>query len=272
MDRSVAQISDELYALPPQAFTAARDTYAAQARQSGDAAAAKELAALKRPTIVGFLVNLLALRRPADVERLLSLSGQAAVGGAALRELATQRRREMDTLLRVAVELAAGSGVAEPTRGQLAEVESTLSAALVDEQAAALVRTGRVLKGLSYGGFGSWGPTTSAGPALSVKAGPPVGTDTDQAGPSAGADTAPAQSDEAARQQALDRLAVAEQVLAQAYETEQSLSRRGEQLAADIERLKEQLTEVERAGRAARQTRLTAERELASARRRAAKF
>jgi hypothetical protein len=261
MDRSVAQISDELYALPPQAFTAARDTYVAQARIDGDTAAAKQLAALKRPTIVGYLVNLLALQRADALERLLALAGRRAADGVAVRELSAKRRQEMQSLLTLSVELAGQAGVPAPTRNQLAEVESTLSAALVDEQAAALVRSGRVLKALSYGGFGSWEPPagaeastgtqpTAAAPAAMTQAPPPTTVDP---------------------RQAQDRLDAAQQAVADARTLEQATNNRVEHLVAEIERLKEQLDAANRDARTARQARLNTERELASAQRRVAR-
>jgi hypothetical protein len=266
MDRSVAQISDELYALPPQAFTAARDTYVAQARIDGDTAAAKQLAALKRPSIVGYLVNLLALQRADALERLLSLAGRRAADGAAVRELSAQRRHEMQSLLTLSVELAGQAGVPAPTRNQLAEVESTLSAALVDEQAAALVRSGRVLKALSYGGFGSWEPPTGAEASTATAS---TGTASTEAAPSGVIQAAPPPAVDP--QQAQNRLDAAEQAVADARTLEQAANGRVEQLAAEIERLKEQLDSANRDARTARQARLNAERELASAQRRFAR-
>jgi hypothetical protein len=250
MDRSVAQISDELYALPPAAFTAARDSYVAQLRGEGNSAAAKQLSALKRPTVVGYLVNLLALRRADALERLLSLAGRRATDGVAVRELSTERRREMQALLTLSVELASRAGAPAPTRNQLAEVESTLSAALVDEQTAALVRSGRVLKGLAYGGFGSFDGPEPSEPAAT------------RAEPQPAADQV---------RVAQDRLDVAERAAADARTLEQAATQRVEDLTTEIERLKEQLDTANRQARTARQSRLEAERELASAQRRAAR-
>jgi hypothetical protein len=286
VERSVAQVGDELYALPPQAFTAARDDYVARARGEGDTAAAKQLAALKKPTVVGYLVNLLALRRPDALERLLSLSGRMAGGqtdGATLRELAATRRQEIDALLTLTSDLATADGAPAPTRTQLAEVESTLSAALVDESAAALVRAGRVLKGLSYGGFGAWGGTAggaqaetapgAAGRAAGAPARGGAASGRDVAGDQAvGTSTAAGVRDEAsaaqARQAAQDRYDVAEQAVADAKTTESALTDRAADLSTEIDQLKVQLEQVNRDARVARQARLAAERELASAQRR----
>jgi hypothetical protein len=274
--RSVGQVGDELYALAPPAFTAARDAAVATAREEGDTAAAKELAALKRPTVVGHLVNLLALRRPDALDRLLALSGRmsgAQTDGATLRELATTRRQEIDALLTLASRLATEAGSPAPTRTQLAEVESTLSAALVDQATAALVRSGRVLKGLSYAGFGAFGAgagpgsaPAAPGPSATASAGPVAGPTS--AGPAARDEAPDAATATQARQAAQDRYDVAEQALADAKTTESALTDRAAQLGTEIDRLKEQLEQVNRDARAARQARLTAERELASAQRR----
>src|SRR3954451_5209990 len=103
MARTVAQVGDELYALPPQAFTAARDEAVARARADGDTALARALAAFKRPTVAAWLVNLVMLRHPESLDRLLALGERlrAAHGTHEVRELTGQRRaqlREIQTL------------------------------------------------------------------------------------------------------------------------------------------------------------------------------
>jgi hypothetical protein len=255
VDRSLDQISDDLYILPPQGFTAARDAYATQARTDGDPGLAKQLAALKRPTLVGFLVNAVALRHPEALDRLLALAGRMTADRTVLRDLSAARRRELDTLLALATELAEETGLSAPTRNQLAEVEATLSAALVDEATAALVRSGRVLKAVSYGGFAGFAGPASGDTATGVAS---ISTE--------------ATSDEAskaeAREQAQRVLDEARTALEDARTAETALRGEAEALAASIEELKARLDTVSAQARAARQTRLTAERELASAQRR----
>jgi hypothetical protein len=257
VDRSVAQIGDELYALPPAAFIGARDSYVARARSDADAAAARQLAALKRPTVVGFLVNLLALRRPEALDRFLALAERmrSATGAAQMRELSAERRREIDALLAVVTELTTEAGATAPTRTQLAEVESTLSAALVDDVAAELVRSGRVLKGLSYGGFGQLaGPEERAAEARESRREPERAPHPDEAHRAAQA-----------------RVDAAREALDDARRDESRLADEAEDLAAEIKRLKEHLDAVTREARAARQARLAAERDLTSAERRLAR-
>ena len=166
--RSVQDLGDELYALPPAAFTAARDAFVGQARERGDRAAATELAGMKRPTQGAWLVNLLALRQPAAVAELIDLgeeirAAQGTVPPTQLRDLSARRRRALDAALAACTTLATEAGESAPTRAQLGEVETTLAAAMADEAAAEVVRAGRVIKALRYSGFGDgFGATAPA--------------------------------------------------------------------------------------------------------------
>ncbi|MER8041189.1 hypothetical protein ABTY14_39725, partial [Streptomyces hydrogenans] len=75
----VEQVTDELYALRPSEFTAARDAYVAEARRAKDRAAARAIAALRRPPLAVWAANLLARERPEEADRFLAV-------GEALRE------------------------------------------------------------------------------------------------------------------------------------------------------------------------------------------
>jgi Lon protease-like protein len=68
----------ELYGADPQEFTDRRKELAAAARAAGDAAAAKQIAALRKPTRAAWVVNRLARADPGAPARLAAL-------GAALR-------------------------------------------------------------------------------------------------------------------------------------------------------------------------------------------
>ena len=68
---NLEQVADELYALAPAAFTAARDEQAGQARASGDADLAGEIKKLRRPTVSAWLVNLLAREDGGQMDELL---------------------------------------------------------------------------------------------------------------------------------------------------------------------------------------------------------
>src|SRR5262245_3148921 len=156
---TASHLADTLYTLPPKEFTAARDEQVAAARNAGDRGLAAELGALKRPTVGAWLVNLVALRRPDAVESLVGLGqtirdAQGAVSASELRDLSARRRSELDAVLALVRDLAAQAGQAA-TPAQLTEVEGTLAAAMADPGAADEVRAGRVLKALTYSGFGA---------------------------------------------------------------------------------------------------------------------
>ncbi len=147
--------AEDLYRLAPAAFTAARDAAAKQARADGDREAAAALKALRRPTVAAWLLNALVHEEPALVTQLLQLGpdlAQAQAGGdaVALRALGEQRRQLVSAVVGRAVG-AAGRPVPAAVRD---EVASTLEAALADPASADAVRSGRLVRALSYAGFG----------------------------------------------------------------------------------------------------------------------
>jgi len=92
---TVEEVADALYALPPEDFTAAR-TAAARA----DKPNAKQINALRRPTVGAWLVNVLARREHQLLDQLLALGpalaeAQQAGQGDALRELGRALNRQV---------------------------------------------------------------------------------------------------------------------------------------------------------------------------------
>lgn len=157
---------DQLYALPPEEFTAARDAAAKQAKAENDAPRSKELKALRRPSVAAWLVNRLAREQPALLEQLLALGpalAEAQSSGHAdqLRTLGRQRRDLVEAVAGAAVSVADRS-VAGPVRD---EVVTTLEAALADPSSAAAVRTGRLVRALTYAGFGEVDLSGAVAPA-----------------------------------------------------------------------------------------------------------
>jgi hypothetical protein len=145
--QDLAEVVERLYALPPEEFTAARD--AAAKEVGGDLRAA--VRALRRPTASASLVNRLRREVPDLLDQLLELGpalarAQASRSGEELRALGQQRRE----LVQAVVETAApGASAAVRT-----EVEQTLEAALADPAAADAVRSGALVRALSFAGFG----------------------------------------------------------------------------------------------------------------------
>lgn len=154
------ELADRLYAAHPETFIAERDRAAADARLAGDRELAAAIGKLRKPTVAAWLVNLLALRRPDLVAELAELAGQLRAAqrdlrGDELRELSAQRRAVVSALVQQARAVAVGEQP-ELTRAKLplADVESTLAAALADEQVAEQVRSGRLVRTVEYTGFG----------------------------------------------------------------------------------------------------------------------
>ena len=160
MPGTTDELIRRLYEAPPDGFVAARAAAVDDARRAGDRDTAKTLAALRKPTVAAWVVNLLALRRPDLIEQLVELSGalraaQRGLAGDELRELTAQRRQVVSALVgaarKLAVEADPGlSGAKLP----LGEVEATLTAALAEPTVAEQVRSGRLIRAVAYAGFG----------------------------------------------------------------------------------------------------------------------
>ncbi|MEJ3742070.1 hypothetical protein WEI85_02045 [Actinomycetes bacterium KLBMP 9797] len=157
---SIQEVAERLYSQAPDQFVTARDEAVAQARAAGDQDAARQIAKLRKPTVAAWLVNLLAIRRPELVDELVELSGalraaQRNLRGAELRELSGQRREAVAALVAATKSLAVAEdpGLAR-AKLPLADVEATLNAALSDEEVAAQVRSGRLVRAATYAGFG----------------------------------------------------------------------------------------------------------------------
>ncbi|GIF91603.1 hypothetical protein Cch02nite_50470 [Catellatospora chokoriensis] len=151
----------ELYTALPEQFTAARDAAAAAAKAAGHGAQATAIKRLRRPTLAAWLVNLLAHRAPERIGELTALAAelrdaQRQLRGADLRTLTVRRRELLSALAGQAADLAVqAQPTLSPLKLPLTEVEQTLAAALADDDIAAQVRAGAVVKAVSYTGFGA---------------------------------------------------------------------------------------------------------------------
>src|SRR5258708_28653571 len=97
-DEDLASAAEELYALSPGDFTAARDERAAQARAAGDRHLAGAIGALRRPVVSAWLVNRLAREAGDQVADLVALGeslrqAQQDLSGERMRELSGRRRQ-----------------------------------------------------------------------------------------------------------------------------------------------------------------------------------
>jgi hypothetical protein len=150
---------DELYEVKPEEFTALRTKLAAAARQRGDADAAKQISAARKPTTAAWVVNRVALRDQELRSRLAGLGerlkdAHTAMAGDRIRELTREQRRLVDDVARAAFEEAE---LADPSAALRDDVTGTLQAAVADPDVAS--RLGRLAKAERWSGFGEFGDT-----------------------------------------------------------------------------------------------------------------
>jgi hypothetical protein len=157
-------IARELYALPPEDFTSARNARAA----ASDRALAARVKALRKPTAAAWAVDLLA--REGQLAEALELAGalreaQDDLDGAELARLSRQRRALVGALATQAVELAAERGVSVSGAART-DVEKTINAAVMDAAAAAAVMTARLVRPLEASGFDAVDVSDAVGGSL----------------------------------------------------------------------------------------------------------
>src|SRR3954471_1578321 len=153
---------DQLFALPLDEFTVARNALAKRLKQQGDADAAETVRALPKPSIATWAVNQLARRDPDAVRSLLnvaarlrsaqerSLKGDRAAdelraAQAEERELIRKLTRGAETVLESAGRPASGT--------TLERVSSLLRSAAVAEPGRTSLREGRLSGDVEVSGF-----------------------------------------------------------------------------------------------------------------------
>jgi hypothetical protein len=162
MSDLLADANAELYQADPEGFMARRQELVAQAREAGQAAVAKQIGALRKPTRSAWLVNRLVRADPEVTARLAALAAELRDGGldgGRIRELTVARSRLVDDLTRQALDdvPAAPAAVRE-------EVAATFDAALADPEVAASL--GTLVRAAHWAGFGLAVPITGdAAPA-----------------------------------------------------------------------------------------------------------
>ena len=166
-----------VYGASPADFTAVRKELAAAAKADGDAAGAKAIGALRKPSLAAWAVNLLTRQDPDLVEELVDLGvrmrgAQARLDTATLTSLRPERDRVVAAVVAAAATLVSDAGRTLSASGQ-DDVRGTVIAALADEQASTAVTSGQLTRALSYSGFGEVDLSeavvrTSSGSILSV--------------------------------------------------------------------------------------------------------
>jgi len=149
------EAADELYAVAPEDFVATRDRLVAKARAVGDRPLAKQVGALRKPTLSAYLANRLARDHRSEMAALAELGAllqQATTGldGAALRELSRQQSLLIAALVAKVRTIAESEGrrFSEDARR---DIEDTVRAAIGDVAAAQSISLGRLTEPLRPG-------------------------------------------------------------------------------------------------------------------------
>lgn len=173
MPADFVSVADELYALPRDEFTAARNAAVKRAREHGDKALAEQIKALRRPSTAAWLVNALSREHPDEIRALMELgdglrAAQDQLEGEALRQLSRQRHEVVHGLVQQARALARSAG--QPASEAVTrELEDTFSAAVNSSGAAQAVAGGRLTSALDPADTG--GLTGTAGTAAKAHPG-----------------------------------------------------------------------------------------------------
>ena len=256
----LGDIAGELYALDLDAFTAERNRRAKELR-GADRELADAVAALPKPSAAAWLVDQLVRDEPGVVSAALALgpglrAAQAALDRETLRELGAERRRALSEVADAVRRVAERRG--RPLSSTVAdEVEQTVVAAIADADAAAAVRSGRLVRTLiSIGGEAVDLDGAVAAPGEELAERGAAARPKRAAAPAPRADPAAAAKQElerarAAAEEAEADLRVADDALAAAVDRHGELVAERDDALAEYERLENEVGDAERARREA---------------------
>jgi hypothetical protein len=278
----LAEAVAELYSADPEEFMHRRQELAGQARSAGQAVAAKQITALRKPTRSAWMINQLARSDPDATARLTELGDELRAversgDGRRLRELSQTRRQLVATLVKRVLEVCGQSNM---PAGQREEITATFAAALADAEVAEQIRRGALVRAERRSGFGTaHAPTLTVVPPLpdshrAVKTKPKPKPKTDAPTPATStpatstlatpATTAEAKAAQERRKakvraKAEEALAKAEQAVADAaqeqQEQEKTIKRLERELAQARSALRQAAADTRRAETAQRQAR-----------------
>jgi len=142
--------AEDLYGLPLDEFTAARNALAAELKKGGDAEAAASVKTLRKPPVTAWAINQLVRAHSDDVAALLEVGERlrkaqdAVMEGsdpAELRTAMADRRELVTELARRAAKMLEKEG-AKANRTHLDRISATLMNAAVDDEARESLRAG----------------------------------------------------------------------------------------------------------------------------------
>jgi hypothetical protein len=245
-------IADALYAGSPDDFTENRNR---AAKDTGDKELAAQVKKLKKPSVAAWAVNLLVRRESEQIDTVLGLAGQLraaaeALDGEELRALTRQRRQLTTALAATARSLARDAGV-RLTGPVVDQVEGMLTAAMLDEVAAQVVRTGRVVTAFTSTGVSELdvASVVAVPDSLDVRATPVAGDGREDDEPVAlhvvpdgGAKLAAAED---ALAEAKEHVTAVERELSEAEAVVEELNARRLQLQGEADELRRRLAAIE---------------------------
>lgn len=272
---------DQLYRVPPDQFTAARNALATLVRKEGRKAEADEIKKMRRPSLTAWALNRVARQEPELLEAVLAAGAdlrdamEKAVGGDAsgLREAQAGQRQAVDAAVGAGSRVLeqAGHAATETARQRMS---GTLHAAVVDDSVAERLRAGTLDEDRDAPGFGLDSGSIPLSPGRSPAAAARSTGASDEAAPAKKA--APAKrpekapiEDALARRRAEREAARAEvEQRRQARVRQAELEADADRLTKRAHRLRGEAEEAERQAKAARSAATQAEREAAAARKR----
>jgi hypothetical protein len=274
MSADLGEIAEELYALPPEEFTAARDERSGALR-SADRDLAAAVKRLKRPSRTAWALNQLAREHPSELAALFSLGAELrdasqALAGEEIRRLGQQRHRLIGELSRQLGALATEQDRPINATGER-EVQATLEASVADARAAAAIGSGRLVRPLQPNGLdpvdldGAVGgpdpdplPDQPTPAAAGVAAAPKKRSAATKASPARKADPKAAQRIEQAERAAAEARDEADRAAGELAEADDQLAT----ARSDRDAARNTVTELERSLRSARDDLSDAEEEV----------
>jgi hypothetical protein len=248
-------IADELYGLPLEEFTPARDARAKELKAEKELAAAVKK--LKKPSVAAWVANLFVRREAEQVEQVIAVGAalreaQEGMDGAELRTLTRQRRQLTSAVTDQARGLAREEGL-KVTQSVSDQVEATLTAAMIDPACAQAVRSGLLTAALRSTGVDQVDVAAAVAlpEALGFSASPTTAkepTPPDLHVVPEDEDTAAARRREAAEQtlaEAEEQVSEAEAALTEATTSVEELQARSLQLQSEIDETRRKLSELE---------------------------
>jgi hypothetical protein len=169
-------VGDELFDVPPSEFVAARTALVRELKAAGERGQADQVAALRRPTRSAWALNRVARHEPELIDAYLGAvaalreATDQALGGdaTAVRPAQRDERAASDAVVAAATGHLERTGESA-TAAVVERVADSLRAAGADDEAAVIVRAGRLVTDLDPAtlgfegfGFGARASTTSA--------------------------------------------------------------------------------------------------------------